>query len=138
MLSTICNDYVNSQRQSIVHYEGAADISFIGDPLEIELLSRNLIKNALEATSVLSAPEVLVRAEKVPDAVRIIVSDNGPTLDDAELENLNEPLRSTKISGLGLGLSIVKRISERYGGHVDFIKNKPSGLSVSVLLHSNA
>lgn len=138
LLAAICNDYVNSQRQSIVHYEGEADISFIGDPLEIELLSRNLIKNALEATSTLQAPEVLVRAEKVSNALKIIVSDNGPTLDDSELENLKEPLRSTKISGLGLGLSIVKRISERYGGHVDFIKNKPSGLSVAVLLHSNA
>ncbi len=138
LLSAICNDYVNSQSQPIVRYEGATDISFIGDPLEIELLSRNLIKNALEATSALSAPEVRVRAEKVTDAVRIIVSDNGPKLDDAELENLKEPLRSTKMSGLGLGLSIVKRISERYGGHVDFIRNKPSGLSVAVLLHSNA
>lgn len=138
LLAAICNDYVNSQRQPIVHYEGEADISFIGDPLEIELLSRNLIKNALEATSTLHVPEVLVRAEKVSNALKIIVSDNGPTLDDSELENLKEPLRSTKMSGLGLGLSIVKRISERYGGHVDFIRNKPSGLSVAVLLHSNA
>ena len=52
--------------------------------------------------------------------------------------NLREPLKSTKIGGLGLGLSIVKRISEAYEGHVEFVKNTPTGLKVTVWLYSKA
>ncbi len=138
LLKSICDNYLNSQQTPLVRFESHEDTQFIGDPLEIELIARNLIKNAIEATSQVTRPQILLELYSENGGIRITVSDNGPKLSEEALANLIEPLRSTKIGGLGLGLSIVKRISESYEGHVEFASNTPTGLKVTAFLYSKA
>ena len=62
----------------------------------------------------------------------LTVSDNGMLESDEQLEKLSVPMQSEKSEGLGLGLSIARRIIESYDGSLTFTRNKPSGLGVTV------
>lgn len=92
-----------------------------------EVLSRafrNLIENAIRHTPAGTVVEVVVE----PDGV-VHVCDEGPGIDEAERELLFRRFwrRDRKRSGgAGLGLSIVQRIMELYGGTVT-VANRPTG-----------
>ncbi len=97
--------------------EAEIDATMIGQALT------NLIKNAGEAIATLrqrGAPaghvaRIEVALETGPDGIRIAVSDNGIGL-PADRARLFEPYVTTRDTGTGLGLPIVRKIVEEHGG----------------------
>lgn len=89
------------------------------DRIQIQQVLLNLIRNALEAMAGQRDPRLLIYSEKDPDGfIRITVADNGPGLDAEIAARLFEPFRSTKASGMGLGLSISSTIVSAHGGRI--------------------
>lgn len=89
------------------------------DRLQIELVLRNLLSNALDSVAALPEAQRRVRlSARLLNArrVRISVEDEGPGLSAEVAARLFEPFVSTKSSGLGLGLVISKAIVEAHGG----------------------
>lgn len=112
-------------------------IAFTGDPLEMELVAYNLIKNAAEA--VRGQPDGAVEILLTQNATHALlsVSDNGPALSREELERLANPgesLKSGKAEGLGLGLLIVKAIIEKNGGRLSYESSGSRGVTAWVFL----
>lgn len=94
-------------------------VIFEANPLEWELVTHNLVKNACEACQNTERPTVRVGLEHLAiDKVRLTVSDNGETLSEADFERLTQPLMSVKEEGLGLGLQIVRGIAESHGARL--------------------
>jgi two-component system sensor kinase FixL len=92
------------------------------DQLQIEVVLRNLIANAVD--SVRSADRrpghVKVRIEKGEDAnIRLTIVDNGPGVPAARRGGLFEPFVSGKSTGMGLGLAVSKAIAEAHGGTLE-------------------
>lgn len=105
------------------------------DPLEIELILLNLIKNACEAVG--AQGHVHITLNQTDEYTSIEVCDDGPPLSDEAFSKLNEALHSTKSTGMGLGLSIVTTIVERMGGKITFKRHQkgdrfPTGLSALI------
>ena len=90
------------------------------DPILIQECLLNLVHNAAEAAP--GAPDqpapVTVRTRPSPDGVEVQVVDRGPGLPQPLRENLDQPLYTTKDSGMGLGLSICRSVVEAHGGHL--------------------
>ena len=110
-----------------------------GNPLEIELLILNLIKNSNEALrdspdGVISVATASADTVDGITMVAIVVRDNGPTLSNDVFKHMTAPLLTTKEQGLGLGLSIVASIVEAHRGKLIFSRISPHGLEVKVLL----
>ena len=103
-----------------------------GDPLEIELLVVNLIKNALEAVEGKEAGKVQVDLKTEGSVNQIIVSDNRDIQCEDDLKRLTGSFETTKKDGLGIGLSIVRGIAERHRGRIEFKVRNPHGLRVIV------
>lgn len=85
------------------------------------LLSRvinNLIKNSIEAIE--TEGKILIELYKENQTVVIAVSDNGCGISDEIKDKIFEPKFSTKTSGKGLGLSIVKNICDKLSIHIHF------------------
>ena len=89
------------------------------DRIQIQQVLLNLIRNAIEAMADSAVRRLLVYSEReVGGFVRVTVADSGPGLADDIAERLFEPFRSTKSSGMGLGLSISAAIVEAHGGRI--------------------
>ena len=66
--------------------------------------------------------------------VRIRVSDTGVGMDAEALARAFEPYFSTKATGTGLGLMIVRRIVREHGGEIDIVNNEGRGISLTIRL----
>lgn len=91
------------------------------DRLQMEVVLRNLVANAVEAVTANAAQgEVRLRAER-QDAkhVRIVVTDSGPGIAAGERERIFQPFISGKPTGMGLGLAVSRAIAEAHGGTLD-------------------
>ena len=107
------------------------DLWIVADALEIELVIKNLLKNAADALSAVEAPRIFVALTHFDDQVVLQVQDNGPKLTDEAFAALTVPLNSSKPQGLGLGLVIVRRIVESARGALSFDRMDPCGLCIS-------
>ena len=117
--------------QTVSHFAVGSVPTVIGDfpdavvlinPLDLELVFGNMLKNAKEAASSQSVEpaEVRVSAAAEDGFVTVSIEDNGPELTEAAFDQLNEPVSSRKPDGLGLGLSIARNIVENVGGSIHF------------------
>ena len=110
-----------------------ADPTVFADPLELELVALNLIKNSLQALAEEgSGGRVLVTLGLDADRAVLVVSDNGTRVTDETVKSLSSSLESTKAEGLGLGLSIVRGILESYAGKLTYAKREAGGLIARV------
>ena len=78
----------------------------------------NLLENALQAVGEDGAIRVRLRSAEAGRRAEIEIEDTGAGIDAAVKDRLFEPFFSTKTSGSGLGLALVKRIAEDHGGGV--------------------
>ena len=89
------------------------------DRIQIQQVLLNLIRNAIEAMADSPVRRLLVYSEREAGGfIRVTVADSGPGLADDIAERLFEPFRSTKSSGMGLGLSISAAIVAAHGGRI--------------------
>jgi signal transduction histidine kinase len=110
------------------------------DRVQIDVVLRNLLDNALDATSSergLAGGQVTVRAERQGGLVKIEVRDSGPGIAPARLEGLFEAGTSDKPGGMGIGLSICRAIVEAHGGRLWAEPGAPGRLCFTLEAHSS-
>jgi two-component system sensor kinase FixL len=100
---------------------GGAGRALLVDRLQIELVLRNLLANALEAVAhePPGKKRVTVSAESTDGRVIFRVRDSGPGVSAAARGHLFEPFSTSKPSGMGLGLAISRAIAEAHGGSLE-------------------
>ena len=106
------------------------------NPLEIELIVINLLKNAAEAVKISgTAGVVRCRITGFPGSPAIEIENPGRRFTDAEWDSLlADSLVTSKRKGLGLGLSIVRSLTDDLGGRLTFTRPDSGGLIVTVTL----
>ena len=80
----------------------------------------NLVKNAIQAVPEVDSPRILVSVASEGNFVKVSVADNGIGITEDFRHKIFEPKFTTKSSGMGLGLGMVKNIVETYKGSIDF------------------
>jgi signal transduction histidine kinase len=105
------------------------------DRTQLIRIITNLVKNAIQ-----SIPDeqedkhILVSVEEIEENVIISVKDNGIGIDAENIEHIFEPKFTTKTSGMGLGLGIIKNIIENYKGTITFETEPGKGSTFIVAL----
>jgi two-component system nitrogen regulation sensor histidine kinase NtrY len=102
------------------------------DPAQMSQALLNLLKNAHESGSAPADIQLAVRLEA--ESLRIEVLDRGAGMGAAVLERALLPFYSTKRSGTGLGLALVREIVEAHGGQVRLSMREGGGTSVVLRL----
>ncbi|WP_222983448.1 sensor histidine kinase [Flagellimonas meishanensis] len=87
----------------------------------------NLVKNAIQALPDVESPRILVTVASEGNFVKISVADNGVGISDDLKHKIFEPKFTTKSSGMGLGLGMVKNIVENYRGTINFTSHIGKG-----------
>ncbi len=90
------------------------------DKPQIVRIMTNLIKNSIQACQNVSSPKISVTLKQKENVVEIRVKDNGQGIPKEIRPNIFEPNFTTKSSGMGLGLGMVKNLVNSYDGKIDF------------------
>jgi nitrogen fixation/metabolism regulation signal transduction histidine kinase len=87
----------------------------------------NLLKNAIQAMVGQENPRIILSIHEEASYVCVIISDNGVGISEENIEKVFEPKFTTKSSGMGLGLAMVKNIVETYSGSITFTSKQGKG-----------
>ncbi len=88
------------------------------DARQIHQVLRNLICNGIDAMSAGGTLEIRARADAQAGTVTVAVRDSGCGMTSEQLAKLFQPLFTTKARGIGLGLVVVKNLTQANGGSV--------------------
>ena len=145
----ILSDVVEAAAQSVIQSQNLRKdidleldlepgLKLVADRLEIEVIVINLVKNAAQAICDIPNPRISLQTGAIElnsrNGVRIAVTDNGRRISQEAFEQLIHPFNSTKAEGLGLGIAIVQRLAESYGGRIRFVQLHSAGLCCEVFL----
>jgi PAS domain S-box-containing protein len=107
------------------------------DPLEINQMIVNFVKNGLEAMA--ATPQrrrvlSITTRRKSRKWTQVVVKDRGPGIAPENLKEIFNPFFSTKANGLGLGLVICRSIAESHGGKLTVSSGPRRGAAFTVAL----
>ncbi|MDI3562578.1 ATP-binding protein [Bradyrhizobium sp. Arg816] len=103
--------------------------------IQLQQVMLNLIRNAHEAMAQSERRDLEVVTARLDDkSIEIAVADRGSGLPDNIVEHLFEPFHTTKIDGMGLGLSICRSIVEAHRGKLGYEPNCGGGAIFRVTL----
>jgi len=129
------------KNQVLLRTELEADLPpVLGDRVELQQVLLNLILNGCEAMngSGWRPRELLISSRKCEtDEVMVSVRDSGVGIDPQTAERLFDAFFTTKEGGLGLGLSISRRIIEAHGGRIWAAPNEDRGATLRFTLPTN-
>ena len=123
LIAAAAAPYQSKARQGGVAFEVAEvpAVTLLADRLQLEVVLRNLLSNAFDAVAAVEAGarRVSIRATRLAgDQALICVEDSGSGLSRQDVERAFESFRSSKSSGLGLGLVISRAIAETHSGRL--------------------
>lgn len=130
--SILCNK-LDKVRFDYVCTSSFQPLLVMADAVPLEQVLLNLLDNACDAAIHNAKPHIWLEVSADEQQVVLQVKDNGPGLSEEELQRLFEPFYTTKDNGLGLGLTISKRIMESFDGQI-FASSNASGATFTLVL----
>ncbi len=105
-------------------YIDTPDLAVFADPQMLHRALLNLVRNAVDAMSLVPGPhELTLDARDGEVVLTLTVADTGPGVDRDTVDRLFNPFFTTRATGTGLGLAIVHRIVDAHGGTVSVTDN---------------
>jgi signal transduction histidine kinase len=117
------------------------DLNFEADPVDMDIMLNNLLSNAVKYNR--DGGSIELQILKQVGKLEIVVRDTGIGMNEQEISQLFKEFvriknKQTKgILGSGLGLSIVHKIAELYGGHIQVKSEPDKGSEFRVSLPDN-
>ena len=109
-------DFYSGQNLSLDQtYE---DCEIVGDKHQLQRVFNNLIRNGYQSIPEGKEPELSIRFQVKEEVILIDVKDNGSGIPPHIFERIFEPKFTTKDSGKGLGLAMVKNIVKAHKGNI--------------------
>ncbi len=110
-----------------LNLNGINELYIIADKEQVSRVFINLIKNAVQAIPESRKGIITISLEKIKNRAIITVEDNGEGITEKQKERLFEPSFTTKTTGMGIGLAIVKNIITAAGGSIRVESDKNTG-----------
>lgn len=123
-------------KADFVQNPNALDLLCDVDAFAIEQVFRNIFENSLAACGKTAEIKVHYAEGKIAAdaALQVIVTDNGPGLDQDQMARIFDPFYTTKTRGTGLGMAIAKRLVEAHGGAMEAGSATGGGARIVVIL----
>ncbi|MFT4797244.1 MAG: signal transduction histidine kinase/ActR/RegA family two-component response regulator [Sulfitobacter sp.] len=103
-----------------------------GDPVKLHQVLLNLMMNAVEASNAYGV--VRVKVSQINSSVQIEVADDGEGISNTIKKTMFQPFFTTKRTGHGLGLAVVKSFVDEHHGTIDVVSNVGMGTRFVVRL----
>lgn len=133
------HEYIIQQHGHTVRIDTQAEIpATFGDPFELDRVFTNLLVNAVNYTP--DGGQITLRTRCVDGNVIVEVQDTGIGIPPDEQERIfarfyrSDPARSAERGGMGVGLSIARKIVEAHGGRIEVESTPGEGSTFRVIL----
>ncbi|BCB27459.1 hypothetical protein SKTS_23450 [Sulfurimicrobium lacus] len=104
------------------------------DPLQVQQVFRNLISNGIDAMAEGGTLEIRATTADEGKAITVSIRDTGCGIPPEQVARLFQPLYTTKARGIGLGLVVVKNLTEANGGRIEVESEQGRGTVFSITL----
>jgi signal transduction histidine kinase len=131
LMDSSLSKFLISSKIQVIN-ETSDKFSFFVDATRIMRVFSNLIKNAFDAMP--NGGKLVITSRKVKNQIVIEFSDSGTGISEETLEMLWTPFLTTKAKGMGIGLSICKRIIDAHSGRIEVKSALNVGTTFSVYL----
>ena len=121
--------FENHKNISIKNNISNDKVLVLGDKDQALRVFNNILKNAVQALDEISSPEIEINIEEKESTIIVSIRDNGCGITPEMKLKLFTPNFTTKTTGSGLGLAMVKNIMQGFGGKVWFESEKEKGTS---------
>ena len=123
---------------TVVFFEtNTEDLEYIMDSLYLTRIVTNIVKNGIQAIPADREKKIKVQLSDATDEFIISISDNGNGIPEEHQDKIFEPNFTTKSTGMGLGLSMVKKIIEDYQGNIWFVTKQDLGTTFYIQFPKN-
>ena len=123
--------FVKEKKLKLIENKSGNLPTIFGDEYRLIQVITNLLKNAVKFTD---KGSVKIEAKKEKDNILVSVTDTGIGIPKENLKQVWKPLFTTKAKGMGLGLSICKRIVEAHGGRISLRSAEGEGSTFKVTI----
>jgi PAS domain S-box-containing protein len=135
----ICINDVRAKGLELVEAFGAVRTNITGDPVRVQQILWNLLRNAIKFTP--EGGRIVVATDNDAQNLRISIVDSGIGIEPAALDKIFNPFEQAdrgitrQFGGLGLGLAISRRLAELHGGTVTASSSGPGqGANFTLIL----
>jgi signal transduction histidine kinase len=99
-----------------------------GSPVQLQQVLFNLVSNAVDAMHSAAERVILIKTKRENShEAQVSVEDSGAGIDREDMDRIFGAFFTTKVDGLGMGLSICRSIIESHGGRLWAISGHPRG-----------
>jgi len=109
-------------------------VSVTGNRVQLQQVLFNLFTNAIEAMESVTNRRMLVRSELGNGEVKVTVEDSGSGIDPKDIDKIFSSFFTTKVEGMGMGLSICRSIVESHGGSLSALRGHTQGAAFQFTL----
>ena len=112
------------------------ELSIFGDPIQLQQVILNLVVNGIDAMKQTPSENRIleIRTSRVEEFAELAVSDRGPGIPADKLREIFTPFFTTKVEGMGMGLSIARTIVEAHDGQLSATNRDNGGASFKISL----
>jgi nitrogen fixation/metabolism regulation signal transduction histidine kinase len=122
--------------QTMIHFQEHVSALWVNaDKDMLSQVFHNLLLNARQATDLNPEPKIEIRLQIQKESVEIAIQDNGVGISKEQQERIFTPYFTTKSSGSGIGLSVVRQIIEKHNGEIRFESKEGVGTIFYIHLH---
>ncbi len=129
VITEVINLY-SEQKNSLEFVCSEKEINVVADSDHLKRTLVNLIRNAMQA----NATKIEINAAITEGFCSVTVSDNGKGIESEDLPKIFEENYTTKITGMGLGLSMAKKYIESLNGKITVEKTDSNGTTFLILI----
>ena len=134
----ICDLTAVADKKEITITQNPGTAEIIGNDTLIYRAIYNLVENAIKYNH--TGGNVTVSIKEDGEFATVIISDNGPGIQQEDWQHIFEPFfrvdksRSRDMGGAGLGLALVKEIARQHGGDVYVVQSSKNGTEIALKL----
>ena len=132
-LNSVVMDSVRLYPEAHIRLELSSDLPELDlDADQMRRVLINLIENGLDAAG--KAGKLTIRTQCRDETVELLVIDSGPGVSEDDRERIFQPYVSSKESGMGLGLAVVRNVVDEHDGNVSVRKAPGGGAQFEIAL----
>ena len=134
----ICDLTALADKKDITISQNPGTAEIIGNDTLVYRAIYNLVENAIKYNN--TGGNVTVSIKEDSEFASVIISDNGPGIEQEDWQHIFEPFfridksRSRDMGGAGLGLALVKEIARQHGGDVYVVQSSKNGTEIALKL----